>query len=901
MNTTVLYAVFRRNFVSYFANPTGYIFISVFVLLSSLAAFCPNEFFNDNLANLDQLNRFIFLIMLFFIPTITMGIWSDERRQGTDELLLTIPASDLDIVLGKYLAAVGVFSVSLLFSLVCSFAVLKVLLGDPDVGLFLGTYLGYWLVGLAMLAIGMVASFLVGNLTIAFVLGVVFNAPLVLAFAADAVFGPTAAPLLKLWSLGGQFRDFSRGIWTLSATAYFLMIAAVMLYLCMILIGRRHWRSGWQSQGMTFHYCIRVLALAVMAVGLTVILQRHDARADLTSEHISSLSPQTRTLLADLKLDRPVEIQAFISPTVPEAYVQTRLNLLAMLRELEARGKGKVRLQINDTVRFSEEAKRAEHAFGISPRRVETLEHGARGADTIFLGVVMTCGRQKVVMPFIDRGIPVEYELVRSLATVAQQKRKRVGVLNTNAQLFARFSFQSMSAGQNWPIIEELQKQYEVVQVDPSKPITERYDVLLAVQPSTLTPPGMENFLAVVRSGQPTAIFEDPCPALVGDVTPTSMPRRPPQGMNPMMMMGQQPQPKGDITRLWQMLGVDFAPDQVVWQKYNPYRKVRPFPDEFVFVDKGEGAKEPFNSEDAITSKLQQVLLPFPGAFVKLNASDLKFVPLVRTGDNSGNIPLNEIMQNESGTLLHQRPTNIEYVLAAHIYGKLKPEPRMAAEAPGEIGKLPVPPAAPEINVVLVADIDMLSPAFFQLREQGDIPELGVHFDFDNVTFVLNTLDELAGDNRFIDIRSRRPQYRTLTRIDERTNTSKAEATKEREKYYKECERKEAEEQAALDKKLAELENSRDGNTMDKASAAIIAARDGQRRMESTREQLRQKRDREVENIETSLSTQVRQVQNHAKWMAVVLPLIPPLLVGCVVFSIRRVQEREGVSRKRLR
>ena len=56
MNTNVLCAVFRRNFVSYFANPTGYIFICVFVLLSSIAAFCPNEFFNANLANLDQLN-----------------------------------------------------------------------------------------------------------------------------------------------------------------------------------------------------------------------------------------------------------------------------------------------------------------------------------------------------------------------------------------------------------------------------------------------------------------------------------------------------------------------------------------------------------------------------------------------------------------------------------------------------------------------------------------------------------------------------------------------------------------------------------------------------------------------------------------------------------------------------
>ena len=105
-------------------------------------------------------------------------------------------------------------------------------------------------------------------------------------------------------------------------------------------------------------------------------------------------------------------------------------------------------------------------------------------------------------------------------------------------------------------------------------------------------------------------------------------------------------------------------------------------------------------------------------------------------------------------------PTGEAYILAAHIQGKVElPPPIDDPSEPGRKETTEKKPIRGTVNVVLTTDVDMLSQAFFALREQGESAEVGVHFRFDNVTFVLNILDELAGDDRFIEIRKRRPAH----------------------------------------------------------------------------------------------------------------------------------------------
>jgi ABC-2 type transport system permease protein len=938
MNANVIGAIFRRNFVSYFSNPTGYLFIGFFVLLTTYCAFFPPEFFSNNLANLDQLNERISAILLLFIPTVAMGIWADERRQGTDELLLTIPATDRDVVLGKYLALVGIYTVSLLFSLISVLIVLQ-FLGMPDLGLFFANYLGYWLMGLPMLAIGMVASFLTGSVPVAFVLGLLFNAPLYGMFqAGNYMTDPEWSAFFKEWSLDGQFRDFARGVVSLPATIYYCSIAALMLYLCMVLIGRRHWLGGRDGHSMLGHYLIRTVALAGVIIGLNWLVSPAPAYVDVTAEQLSALHADTKQLLAELDEKRPVRIEAYVSPSVPDEYVEQRANLLSFLREFDRRGGDTLEVRMHEIEPTTDAALRAEQQYNITPRRVVGKDRGVFRDQEIFLGVAVTSGLEKVVVPFFDRTLPVEYELARSVYTVNQADRKKVGVLQTDAELFGGFEFTGgmPSSRPEQQIITELKKQYEVVRVDPNNPITERYDVLLAVQPSTLTPPQMTNFVEAVRNGQPTAVFEDPFPSWFG-VAATSEPK---QARQPMGMFGgaQPPEPKGDLNQLWKVLGVElesgglFSGDPlIVWQGYNPHPKIATLstlPREFVFIDTATpGAEEPFNADEPITSDLQEVLIPFPGALRKSRGSTSSFEPLIRTGTlASGTIAFGELREILRGArefdLLElqrrERETGESYVLAARVQATNKTgtaESTRDEKAKKEGEKAKAEPAAgggakeAKIDVVVVSDIDLLHNNFFDMRAQQDT-ELALAFD--NVTFVLNTIDVLAGEERFVEIRKRRPQHRPLEKVERRMESVRQASDELKDSMKTKFQTEQGEAEAAMNKSLGDLKKVIEGLQSGKETTNYRAVRDAvtkleaqqlveQRRLNAKIAQFNQEYQRKSEELERELLVDMRNLQDSYKMMAVFLPPIPLLLVALGVYFNRRAKEREGVSRARLR
>ncbi|HND51077.1 MAG TPA: Gldg family protein [Pirellulaceae bacterium] len=930
------FAVLKRNFFGYFINPTGYAFLCVFVLLTSSAAFSFDEFFNSNLANLDQLNKHVTLIMLVFIPAITMSIWAEERRQGTDELLLTLPAGDFDIVIGKYLASAAIFTVSLLFSQLSHFAVLVALTqGDLDTGLLCSTYLGYWFIGLVMLSFGMVASFLTSNLTVGFILGGLFNAPLVIAAYADVLFSANTARGIRQWSLSEQFDSYGRGMISFSSTIYFVMLTVLGVYLSMILIGRRHWSGGRDGNSLLGHFMLRAVSMVVIAMGLNVLFNNHDFRLDATKNQVNKLSADTRKIIAELPNKHTVYIDAFIGAEIPDDYVKTRVELLSMLKEFQSQSGGKVQVRIQQGVEpTSDTAVQAERRFGIRPQTVRTQSRGVFKDVPVILGAAVTCGLEKVVVPFFDYGIPVEYELVRSISTAATGQRKKVGIVRSDAQLMGGFSFAG-GQPQNIPkaaIIEELEKQYDLEEVDPSQKIEPgKHDVLVVVQPSSLGPAELDNLVDVVKRGQPTAIFEDPLPVIdeMRFVPGTGQPKR----QNPMASMfggGGPPPPKGDITKLWKALGIECEgePGQpsfggppagfdahIVWQRFNPYPKVQVagFTNEFVFIrNEQPGADQPFNVKDQVSSGIEELLFPMPGAIRPIKDSNVEFTPLVQTGTASGTITFQKWQQAQESPaalqLAEGASRKAHYSLAARLKGvddKKSDDKKGGDDKSSDWQDKPV-------NAIYVADIDLMASAFVRIRAQ---PDQVFKWRFENVTFALNVIDSLSGDDDYVGIRKRKTKYSTLRVIEAQAEVARAKESVERQKFEEEhtkaLDTAEKEKKDAIQKfedaKKAIDERRAKGEAVDpkeeeaKILQFVVWTNLANQRFENKKDQLKRERDERLKETGRKLEQQIDQIQDEFKAWAVSLPLIPPLLVGLAVWVVRRTREREGISKARLK
>lgn len=884
MRSHVIFAVFKRNVTSYFSGVLGYLFIVAFVVAGGFLAF-NDRFFAENLATLDQLSASFPLLLLFIIPAITMTAWADERRLGTDELLFTLPATDTEILLGKYGAVKAVYFVALLFSL--AHAAMLAWIGDPDWGLILTTYLGYWLAGVALLAIGLLASSLTNSATVAFVLGVVLCA---IPVFIDRV--PFIGASLKPLAVGEQLKDFTLGVVPTTGVLYFISLAGIALYLNTIMLGRRHWSGKRANGGMGWQFAVRSAAVLIGLISVNYMAAFASVRVDATNEQIYSLSKTTKDILKSIPEDRPVTIQAFVSPEVPQEYVKIRRELVGLLRQLDSAGRQNVSLRYVDVEPFSEDAEEAA-TYGIDVRTVQSEQNGRFTTNDIYLGLQVASGFDEVVIPFFDQGTAIEYQIARAIGTVSKAERLSVGVLTTDANVMGGFDSTNFRRLPRWRVIDELSKQYRVTEVSPDSPIAQdAFDVLLAVMPSSLTEPQMNHFVEYVRKGGPTLVFDDPVPVFNVGLAP-SQPKPSPGGGGGMFGGGGNNGPpkadNGRLTALANTLEIEWASQKVVFDQFNPHPQfANVAPSVLVFMTPKGDNPTAINQESDVTEGLEELIGYYPGKVVPRASSDIKFTPLLATsGNTSGTADWSEVTAPSmfGGVSLNPRYqdfTNVTEEEKTDLYA-------IAGELTGVEGG-----DSEDLHVIFVSDADIISDTMFSIQERA---LYGLRID--NVTFLLNAIDSLAGDPKYNPLRSRRAKFRTLKRVEQATtkfiqdaNTKRTEAEEEAEKRLEEAEARVEEVREKI-----EADTSLDAAAKQQQIRNAVAAE--QRRLSQEEAQIEREKSKEIRSVEAATQREVRAIENGIRFWTLILPPIPAILLGAIVLAYRKSTEEQGMPSDR--
>ena len=218
--------IFRKEFKGYFVSPIAYIVITIFLVLSGWFFF--STFFLYSQAELRNFFTLLPVIFSFIIPAITMRLFSEELNTGSYELLLTMPVTSLDIILGKFLAAIAFVGLMLLPTI--SYGVMISFIGELDWGPVIGGYVGAILLGGAFSSVGIFASSLTRNQIIAFIIGMTICFTLTLLdkmlfFLPESILGT-----LQFLGADFHFQNVSRGILDSRDIIYFLSIGFVMLY-----------------------------------------------------------------------------------------------------------------------------------------------------------------------------------------------------------------------------------------------------------------------------------------------------------------------------------------------------------------------------------------------------------------------------------------------------------------------------------------------------------------------------------------------------------------------------------------------------------------------------------------------------------------------------------------------
>lgn len=908
LNLNGVSAVARRQLFSLLANPLGYVFIFAFVVIAGAFLFLPDTYYTRNIADFGPLFTVMPWLLVILLPALAMGSWATERELGTEELLLTLPLGILDAVLGKFLAVVGYFTIALL----CSLTNLVVLswLGTPDIGLIIANYAGWWLAGVAFAGLGVLASVQVGMPAIAFVIGVMYCAIVMLG-----------ARMVD-W-----FEPFNRGVIPFGGVITALAASIAALGVAVFMLSSRRWRPTNTQQ-----IAAQVVAVAfglLLAVNVGRLAYMKNVDADVSSEGLSSISVTSTEIIR--KVENPVTIVAFISDNLPDDLRLKGQEVLDKLTALERSSGGKVTVEKSFPKNpLDADGQRATREFGLKPFQATVETVSGRKPQDVFLGAAVVSGSRTQLINAFDPGLSVEYELVRAVRTVGSAKRPVVGIGQTDLKITADFDFQTGQMRPAWELVEELKKQYEIREVSFDADVPPEVEILVVPLPSSLTQPQIEKLHDYVWSGRPALILEDPLPAFSGPMLAPSQPKR--SGGNPMMQQ-QAPEQKGDIGALYRALGLDFNLNSIVWSDFNPSHTFRArMPPAIVWVMRDQQSIE----SNVVTTGIDSVVLPFPGAITIADnkPESLTVTPLLRPaqGTKWGRHQFSDYFSQ--GFMGMQQTEPKRYIpgdaakrpaLAVEVTGVMpsafaKPDPDAkpadkpaaegekkedAADPVAEVKTKTGVPSAKPVRVIVIADTDFASNGIFGLyRNVGNDmsrDDAAVLRGLRNVQFIANAVDALAADQDFLALRTRRPQARPLDRI----QNVIVETTRVKREMLESAVNKAETAIANANAEFAKANEKIDaqGDLDESAKLQLKASRESEesRKLTKTLAEIEYQKNVDTRDADIIQDQTIGRHLLSIKWFAVGIPACVMLILVLAVASLRLRSERSHIpaSRKR--
>ena len=748
-------AIFKREFKAYFDSPVAYVFLVAFLVLIGFMTFGVAMFYERRQADLTPFFFWHPWVYLLLVPAATMGTWADERRNGTAELLLTLPITVTQALVGKFLAAWAFISIGL--ALTFPVAITAGYLGAPDWGVVVCGYLGSFLMAGAAAAVGVFAS----TLSRASVIGFVVSLALVFALmivgfdpvtTAVANWGVPSAIVngLASCSLLTHFEALRRGVVDLADIGYYVgMIVFMLAAAKTVTDGRRGASKG--AAGLVL--------LAAIVVAADVILANLPLRADLTAERFYTLSDGSKAVLA--KLDQDVTLKYYVSSSAADMPMQLKTyaaRVQNLLKEYERAAGGHVVLEAYDPKPDSDAEEWAQR-YGIEPQTVNPF------GSPIYFGVVAVCGDNEQTLAQLSPRTEstLEYDVTRLVTRVAWPEKPVVGVMTSLPDVLGggQMNPMMMQMGQRppegWAAFAELGKDYEVrtVATDVAS-IDDDVKTLVLLHAKDLSDKALyaiDQF--VLRGGKLIACVD---PFSIKDMIASR------QKQNPMMMqMGGGQDGPSTLGKLFDAWGVKFDTSKVTGDLEAATK-----------LNNGQGGVDDnpaflsltqanMDQGDLLVSRLTQVMFPFAGAFVfEKKGMDLTFTPVITTSKENA-CSVDKMSVQFGGGMKDMIPDDHARVLAARLSGTFKTAFPKGPDGTNDVSKAL---AEGKGTVLLFADSDFLADDFcvrMMKTPFGSIPQL----INDNLTLFSNVIEQFAGREELIGVRSRGTTDRPFTVVNE--------------------------------------------------------------------------------------------------------------------------------------